>query len=68
VVQSIADGHGEVGILGVFNIPLRASLEIFLIGFDVGLKSGNLFFEVPLLFNMAFFPNSDVVKVMGADD
>jgi hypothetical protein len=59
VVGSIADCHGEVQILGVFNIPLGASLEVFFISFNPGFKPGDLFLEVPLLFNMALFPSSD---------
>jgi hypothetical protein len=36
-------------------------------GFDVGFKMGDFFFEVPLLLNMALFPNSDDTDQRGGN-
>jgi hypothetical protein len=59
VVESIANGHSEIWVLEIFDIPLRASLEVVLVGFNVSLKSGNFLFKVPLLLNMVLLPNSN---------
>jgi hypothetical protein len=59
VIEPVADCHSEVQIFDVFNIPLRASLEIVFVGFDSGFELYDPFFEASLLLNMAFFPNSD---------
>jgi hypothetical protein len=66
-MEPIVNYHQEVGILGVFDIPLRASLEVVLVGFNLGLKLGNPLLEVPLLFNMVLLPNSDGTDQRGGN-
>jgi hypothetical protein len=67
VMESVADGHSEIWVLGVFNIPLGALLEVVLVGLDMGFKSGNLLFEVSLLLNMVLLPNSDGTDQRGGN-
>jgi hypothetical protein len=66
-VEPISNHHCEVQVLGVFNISLEASLEIIFMGFDLGFKSGDTFFEMPLLFNMALLSNSDGADQRGCN-
>jgi hypothetical protein len=67
VMEPIADGHCEIWILGIFNIPLWTVLEVFFIGLDTGLKAGNFFFKVSLLIDMALLPNSDSTDQRGGN-
>jgi hypothetical protein len=66
-MESVAKGHGEIRVLSIFNIPLGASLEVVLVGFDIGFELGNLFFEVSLLLDMVLLPNSDGTNQRGGN-
>jgi hypothetical protein len=66
-VKPVADCYGEVWVLSVFDIPLRALLEVIFIGFNLGFKSGNSLLEMPLLLDMVLFPNSDSTDQRGCN-
>jgi hypothetical protein len=58
-MKPVANGHSEVQILGILNIPLRALLEVVLVGLNAGFKLGDLLLEISLLLDMVLLPNSD---------